>query len=424
MSINDLIPAEILSDIFQKSLPRCFDGEGRLAFQTIRSACPKWRAVSLSSPILWSSLSLSCHLDNQDQYHVEIRRMDGWFSQAGPVLPLELHLMDLSTIEADHKARVLLEAFVRRHEHRWRVLSLCLDPSSLWDVVFRPPSMSWSSLHTFKLWAYDFMNVGDESARHGFMELRKMPALRCIIIQGVHEYSFQEQYGPAMLEELHLDKVGVEEARLISSYQHLTTLVLTLLCELSLSPNDRFHWPTITSFTFDAFNIDLLVHLTIPNLVKLDIKLQYDPDNIGCQSEILSGFLARSGTSALKSVTVDSVSAGAFVTKVIPTLANLPHLTHLDLDVWPSFREMALCGGTSEKDWFPTLQVMSISMKPEGVVEVERMQSLAAFLRRREAFRLPQLETLTVHRCRGATDFPYELFKEVRVGRLSVMVPW
>jgi hypothetical protein len=84
---------------------------------------------------------------------------------------------------------------------------------------------------------------------------------------------------------------------------------------------------------------------------------------------------------------------------------------------------MALCGGTSEKEWFLNLQVMSILMKSEGGVEVERMQGFAAFLRRREAFRLPNLESVIVHRCPGARAFPYKLFKDARVGKLSVMVP-
>jgi hypothetical protein len=44
-------------------------------------------------------------------------------------------------------------------------------------------------------------------------------------------------------------------------------------------------------------------------------------------------------------------------------------------------------------------------MKLEGMVEVGRMQGLVALLRRGEVFGFPKLGTLTVHRCRGATDF-------------------
>jgi hypothetical protein len=65
-----------------------------------------------------------------------------------------------------------------------------------------------------------------------------------------------------------------------------------------------------------------------------------------------------------------------------------------------------------------------VSMKSEGGVEMERMQRLAGFLGCREDFRVPDLETLTVHRDREASTFPYELFGAVRVSRLHVMVPW
>jgi hypothetical protein len=427
MSIEALIPAEILSEIFQKSLPRPVDRKGRLAFQIIRSVCPRWRSVSLSSPNLWSSLSVACDRDKPDNYIAQIRYMDGWFARAGLVLPLELHLEELSATSGDVKANDALRAFIRRYEHRWGFLSFCLIPNDLWDVLFQPPSLNMGSLHTFKLWAYDFMKVGDERARHGLIELQKMPALRCIIVQDVDQYRYLEQYGPATLDELHiyLDFFSIEQARLISSYRNLTTLALLRPKALLISPEAHFRWPAVTSFTFETGNLNLLDHLTIPHLENLILRLNPALDRgLDRQPEVLSDFLARSCSRTLKSFTLDSHSDEAFISRVLPTLASLLHLTHLDLDLWPFEQEMAALGEKHREEWFTNLRNMTISMPFGDVRTVERMEGLADFLLRREDFGVAQLETLTVHRRRGAADFPYDSFKEVRVGKLSVMVPW
>jgi F-box-like len=426
MSINDIIPAEILSEIFQKSLPRQLDRNGRIAFQTIRSVCPRWRTVSLSSPILWSSVCTSCRLSDQGQDAPDIKCMDEWFSRAGPVLLLELDFTDLSNSGRYSKVTEALEAFIRRYQHRWRFLSLCLNPNCLWDVLFRPPSLNWSNLHTFKLWAYDFMHVDNKRARHGLLELQKMPALRCIIVEDISEYTFQERYGPATVEELRLllDDFGIKQGRLISSYQNLTTLELILPDESLLPPDDHYHWPTITSFTFNAYSVDLLDHLTLPHLVRLELQLYPIPREGDDRSTILLSFLARSGTKSLKSIRMDSHSDEGFVSQVLPTLATILHLTDIDLDLWPSDQEIYSREEHSKEEWFPNLRNMTISTASEDLVEVECMQSLVVFLRHREDAGLAELKMLTIRRREGAAGFLYEVFNRVNIGKIFVMVPW
>jgi hypothetical protein len=408
------------------------DHDGRLAFQAIRSVCPEWRAVSLSSPILWSSLSVSCQLSDHDQHAADIGRMNGWFSRSGPVCPLELEFVEESISKEHRRLGDAFEAFIQRYQHRWRFLSLRLDPSSWWDVLFRPPSLNWSSLQTVKLWAYHLTKAGDEETRNVFLELQKMPALRCIIVEDDTDLTFQERYSLAVrqdiyffVEELHLilDNFHISHGRIISSYQNLTTLIVAHLQPVSLRTEDHFDWPTVSSFTLGADHLTLLNHLTIPNLVKLAIQLTPIFKESDRDSRILSGFLARSDTYALRSVTIDCNWDEKFLAKALPTLANIPKLEHLDLSKWPSDWAMAFARETSKEDWFPSLKRMTISMGFHDL-EVQRMKELAVFLRRRGDFGLAELKALTVHRRRRAAEFPYELFKDVGVAKISVMVPW
>lgn len=422
MTTNAHIPSEILLEIFQQSLPKRLDQEGRMTFQTIRSVCPRWRSISLSSPTLWSSISVARRLSDHDR--VQISRLETWFSRSGPCIPLEL---DFSTGKMVLEATAALVSLIRRHQHRWTFLSLLVEPECFWDVLLRHPSQDWTSLHTLKLWTCDFAVVDEKKELEGLEELGKISSLRCLIVDDVEEHTFKKRYGPMTLEELHLDveHFGISQGHLISSYPNLTQLVLvdtSVHGAKFLTPQDHFHWPTLTSFVFEVYNLNLLAHFTTPRLAQLAIRLHRFNAIFNYQG-IVSGFLTRC-TSTLRSITVDSRSDGKLVAQFLPLFSSQRHVTHLSLDLWPSIQEADNITQDSEREWFPDLRHLTVSMPSGTMAALKRTECLAAFLRRREEFGLEELEILTVRRCIGAASFPYKFFEKVRVGKLCVTVPW
>jgi F-box-like len=91
MNTHINLPAEILSKVFVELLPQTLDEEGRRFFQTIRSVSPIWRSISLATPVLWSSLSVSSVRGPEiiDSGR-SIRLLDNWFFRAGSTLSLDL----------------------------------------------------------------------------------------------------------------------------------------------------------------------------------------------------------------------------------------------------------------------------------------------------------------------------------------------
>ncbi|KAH6886633.1 hypothetical protein BKA70DRAFT_1334678 [Coprinopsis sp. MPI-PUGE-AT-0042] len=417
------IPTEILSDIFQQSLPQRLDRKGRLAFQVIRSVCSRWRSVSLASPILWSSLSITCERDDQSYRHGAINLLDGWFSRAGPYIPLELEYVHPQATPMQVENLVAMKMVIRRHQTRWRWLSLFIYSVDLWDVFFDPSPSEWINLHTLKLWTYDLMAMLEEQNRQGLDALEKIPSLRCLMLEHDDGYEFTKHVGPIDLAELHvnLDTFHIAEAQLISAYSNLTKLVLVAgsYCSFILLPNYNLTLSSLTSFFFDAYNLSLLHHLTTPALVDFEIHLH--SEEVEPQKEFLAEFIARC-TSALQSLTLNGNEG--FIAKVIPSLVTRPSLTLFTVNIWPSTLDSNTYLKEVEKEWCPRLRDLTISIGLGGAVELERMKGLVTFLSRREDFGLRELERLTVNRCSGAVEFPYELFRDVRLGKLRVMIPW
>ncbi|KAH6887302.1 hypothetical protein BKA70DRAFT_1409683 [Coprinopsis sp. MPI-PUGE-AT-0042] len=60
-----------------------------------------------------------------------------------------------------------------------------------------------------------------------------------------------------------------------------------------------------------------------------------------------------------------------------------------------------------EEDWCPNMRDLTVGIQSSDVVELERMEDLAAFLKRREELGRVLLETLVVRKVPGAIDFPY-----------------
>ncbi|KAH6887309.1 hypothetical protein BKA70DRAFT_1573377 [Coprinopsis sp. MPI-PUGE-AT-0042] len=405
MSGHAAVPTEILSEIFQQSLPHTLDQDGRLAFQIIRSVCSRWRSISLSTPVLWSSISVTCNIGDEgfhDGYLSSILLLDAWFSRAGESIPLELE----------------------GYQPRWKRLSLFIEPESFWDVFFDHPPSGWVNLHTLSLFVCDFIEVGAERAVQGVDALENMTSLQCLLLQDHAAHEFERRYGPIDLPELHisLDGFTIDQVLLISAYQRLTKLVLVapprFLLELSL--DNHITLPSLSSLSYNTYDLSLLEYFTTPALAELYIQLHCDPDSYA--EIILPSFLSRC-TRALRAFTLDSHSQGAFIASILPSLSERPDLNQITFDTWPFPNELSRFQKDSHPCWCPHLRELTVSIRSREAIELERVADLAAFLKRREELGLVALESLIVHRCSGAVEFPYELFQDVSIGKLRVMVP-
>ncbi|KAH6887293.1 hypothetical protein BKA70DRAFT_1332780, partial [Coprinopsis sp. MPI-PUGE-AT-0042] len=144
MSSEAACPPEILSEIFQQSLPIRLDRDGRLAFQAIRSVCSRWRSISLSSPALWSSISVIIEYGDPICYPPLI---EAWFSRSGSSIALELEYLDHTMSSASSRDKASMQALIRHYRHRWRYLSLCIDTDCFWDCILSPPALSTDWIH-------------------------------------------------------------------------------------------------------------------------------------------------------------------------------------------------------------------------------------------------------------------------------------
>ncbi|KAH6886675.1 hypothetical protein BKA70DRAFT_1464612 [Coprinopsis sp. MPI-PUGE-AT-0042] len=360
------IPTEILLEIFQQSLPRRLDQEGRLLFQIIRSVCSRWRAISFSSPVLWSSVSITCNIGDQgfhDGYLSDMMLLDVWFSRAGPSISLELKYEDPVVSVVRDKEVAAMKALIRRYQPRWRYLSLFIEPKCFWDAFLDHPTSDWTNLHTLKLCAFDFVPIiiGQDVVSQGYDALEKIASLRRLIVEDHDDWEYTRRFGPIDVTELHitLDVFGIDQSRLISSYSSLTRLVLVAPPRLTSGPplDSPITLPTLLSFSYNTYNLFLLYHFTTPTLAELDIQLN---SNLKAQEALaVSAFLSRC-SSPLRMFTLNSHTNGAFITNLLPALSIQPSLTHLNFDIWPENFNLPK---DKEHDWFCSLRDLTVCIR-------------------------------------------------------------
>jgi F-box-like len=422
------IPRDVLLEIFHQSLPRPLDAQGRLAFQTLRSVCSSWRSISLSTPALWSSVTVT----RRHNWHGKnISLLEAWFLRAGPSIPLELEYNDPSGLIMRDKVKAAMKALLWRYKSRWMVLSLSIDSECFWEALFDVPPSDWTQLHTLTLWTCDIQRVDQQARVEGLERLKKITTIRRILVRDHDGYPYRGQFGPSELGELHITLQGLwdTQTRLISTYTHLTKLALSsphgFRCRSSLSRHEHVTLPSLFSFSFDAYNLSFLHHFTMPALVSLDVRLTPGAADQK-DASFLSAFLSRC-TDALESINLDTQSQETFVAEILPQLGSRRNLAQLSFDIWPSKRVIAQ---DLEEAWFPHLRVLSVTIgssdrTPRPVFfELERMKELGEWLSRwKKAGRAP-LERLTVHKRSEDIHFPYEQFEDAPLAHLCVMVPW
>ncbi|KAH6886667.1 hypothetical protein BKA70DRAFT_1573856 [Coprinopsis sp. MPI-PUGE-AT-0042] len=419
------IPTEILTEIFVLALPQRLDKEGRQAFQTIRTVSSKWRLISFSSPILWSSVSVTC--DHRDPFDTGsyLSHLHGWFSRAGPSISLDLEYVHLREGSMGSEDEAAMESLIRKHQSRWRSLSLFIKSLTFWDTIFCLPSSNWSNLHTLTLWSYDFAGPESEHTSRTFDALDNIASLRRLIVQDHMDYKYARRYGPINLAELYIsldDVFTTDHSRLISAYPNLTKLELVVppFYDLELASDYHLTLPSLSTFAYSAYELTILNYFTTPALAHLEI--QFNPGQSEPEDEVLVKFLTRC-TSSLKSITLITRPNETLIAQVLPSLSIRQSITHLTLDLWPSVTEAEIFPEEVERNWCPKLQELTVTLEADDLVELGRMEGLSTLLLRRSDLELPDLKRLTVHNRLWIMDFPCKLFKDVSLGELRVLVP-
>jgi F-box-like len=420
MSIRASIPAEILLEIFEQSLPPRLDQDGRLAFQVIRCVCSTWRTISLSSPTLWASISVKCEKRSRDYHQDCITRLDRWFSRAGLHIPLELDFSDPGISRMADKANAVTKALIVRHQARWRYLSLYINTHDFWDVICTPLPSYWVNLHCLSIWTYDMMYMEAEG-QQGLDTLADITSLRRLVVNHMDYYQHTRRIGPINLPELDifLDSFSIHEANLISAYSNLSklSLVSSEHCYYESSPDYSLALPLLASFSFDTYDLFLLDILMVPSLIELNIVEHHETHQPHAP---LTAFIKRC-TNQLETFTLSGGSKG-IVAECLPSLLNQPRITHLAVDKWPSLLEIELAEITG-KDWCPILRDLTVLSSRDNLDDEQGINSLAVFLTRRQGLGLPSLERLTIHRGSEAAPFPYESFADIKLRELRVLVP-
>jgi hypothetical protein len=198
-------------------------------------------------------------------------------------------------------------------------------------------------------------------------------------------------------------------------------VIVPPLTMLALS---HLNLPSLSTFVVETDDLAVLDYLTTPALVRLEIHHKSDTDYLtNPYEDRFSQFLDRC-TPTIKSITLDGGTYyDSFITWALPLLSNRPSITELTLNVWPISFACSRSEEDGKETWCPNLQHLTISLEAERSIEVGRMEALAAFLKGRQNQGLKGLKCLTLHNSSQKLDFPYESFKHVGVGRLSVMVP-
>jgi hypothetical protein len=283
-------------------------------------------------------------------------------------------------------------------------------------------------LSDLSLWSFDFIAIAGEERLKLYDAVANMASLRRIVISDHFDYEYSRRYGPIGLVELQIHPDGVfnaHQANLISSYPNLIslTLIISRSTELRL-PND-FHLtlPSLSTFVLETYDLALLDYLTMPALACLEVHDESDKAYlIDTDDEGISRFLNRC-TSKLTSITLKGSTYESFIAWALPQLSNRPSITHLTLNMWPSFLTDIPWKEDGRENWFPNLRHLTVSLEAEQSIELGRMQALATWLKQRVDLGVKGLEGLTVHNRSPNLTFPYESFEDAGLGRLRVMVP-
>jgi hypothetical protein len=436
MNTKTTLPNEIFVEIFLRSLSHPLNHEGRLTFQTIRSVCSMWRMISISSPVLWSSISTAYDNIRALTGDELISLLRGWFSRAGSTTPLDLCL-SFSPAVSEYKPAFL--AFIGHFQPRWRTLDL--SSMYLWESLLSLPSTNWSSLQVLDLTTTTFEFLSPAQHTERLEVLANIKSLKRIDLFAQDRGNTPERpFGPITLYELRImfddesellfgdfnAEDGIEftgyHMSLMSGYTSLTRLEFGGENFLSSRmPINHLNLPSLLYFTYHGRDLSLLQHFTTPVLATLDIRLDLRRKSEDLKPVDLSGFLARC-TDTMKSIVLETSFNSRVLSIILPVLSRRPSITHINAQAWSLSQDWLR--GIDESAWCPNLQTLTIVVHPQGHGRVEEMKPLATFLKRRWEMGGRELEMLTIRKRVKTSQVPYHFFKGVGVRKLRVTKPW
>ncbi|KAJ7269684.1 hypothetical protein C8J57DRAFT_318752 [Mycena rebaudengoi] len=268
-------PLEITSKIFVHCLPDSGLYHTRTeAPMVLTQICRQWRAFTLSTPILWSSIYII-----SDEWKKPVQLLKMWLSRSG-THPLTL---ELTSFRSSH-SKALIEASIV-YANQWRKVKLFLPKSSLSAVnITRGVFPILESLHVQKPWDLKYPKTTEE------IVIQDAPLLREVQLHGFPHLKVTAPWG--QLTRFVIDASDPLVA--MSVIQRCTALTHLEYGEDSLQtgshrPQAPIELPLLQSLS--TTDPSVLLHLTLPGLRKLQLKRP----NFDNALEPLQSLLGRSG---------------------------------------------------------------------------------------------------------------------------------
>ncbi|KAH6886689.1 hypothetical protein BKA70DRAFT_1334828 [Coprinopsis sp. MPI-PUGE-AT-0042] len=379
------LPPEVLVHIFGLLSRGPLGKKGRLHFQAIRSVCSTWRLICFSSPFLCSSLAVNYNNNHSLSYG---KVVEGWFSRAGPSMPLELLLLVTSSRGMSKE-----------------------DSVALSDLL--APSSDWKNLRKLSVWTY---RLYDNGRGVGIEVLRRATCIQSTPLQDLRLTIDEASTTPA------------DDLKFIAGYTHLRKLVLRVpRSDIQADSNSpiSISLPRLGFLSITGPNITILCHFDTPSLTDLEVHLRYlDQDN---QEIILRHFLAQ--CPLVRSVILRSNNQQA--EWMLSTLCAQPSITSVTIQPWPSARDGHEISHDAPwlNSWCPNLRELTVVIQSAKLIsedenEMTLLASVVSFLERRKELGQGRLDRLVFKCLECATEFPYDMFTTLGVGRVDVMGPW
>ncbi|KAH6901354.1 hypothetical protein BKA70DRAFT_694069 [Coprinopsis sp. MPI-PUGE-AT-0042] len=443
----DSLPTEILVSILRRSLPLMIDKDGRREFQQLRMVCSRWRAVCLSTPLFWSSVTVDVSPDNFQEPSSATSLLKTWFSRSGSLTPLSLCFVD-SNLESIEETNDDFFRFIQAHQERWSYLLLDINMNAMFKLLRTCPVINWTNLRHFgmsvaiiedkKIGSISQADEVEAALVNRFPAVKELtyitwcaePETICVGAQNTVERItwFTTDAAPAHL------------AYFLTGYHHLTHLEIRCVEETNQDALPPIVLYSLTSLAFTASprinNWQFLGLFRTPLLSQLVLTFDRATDVLGVIPdtwqdppihpyadliyipEYVQPFFDSCNTGTLNGFSLKGTIPPRF-SRVI--LAMLPDsITTLTLRYWPDLPSQG-----SERRFFPKLESLFFSdvpsrclASPNAAMSVE---ALASFLSQRmdETVEHVRLRSLEVTRDKY---FPNEEVERLKERGLNVVV--
>ncbi|KAH6911796.1 hypothetical protein BKA70DRAFT_1539088 [Coprinopsis sp. MPI-PUGE-AT-0042] len=420
------LPAEIVTKILTDVLSKKrMDRATRKTFQVLRSVCPQWREICLSTPEFWSALSVTTRKIGQEA--VEAwgygHLIEKWLDRSGSSVRLELELFeDEFETPMSEKDREAVVCLVVEHQSRWRYLSLHIDPSELRKIFAKAPVDDWR-LETFCIFHYyllDQLGLAMAMVEDGKRNpLNQITTLKKLVVSDTDIHSTHETANLARLSivklDLSIDRVKLCHFRLLEICIHLVTL------SIKMKPNPSTRWPDeiLSSIICPA-----LAEFHLITLVSPPRRNSYSTPTTLLKPPVLADSFLSHATDCLSRIEIEGGPiSDTVLSQLLECLSWCPskNLTVVGVDRWPCTDEPV------PVDWCPNAcelriggQVGWISLgDAEGIVRTEQ---LVEYLNKRLEWEGNKLKRLVVRKDPFLISFPYGDLKALEAKGLKVTV--